>query len=484
MTEAFVFSIFGATGNLAFNKLFPALYQLYQDKKLSNISMVAIGRKNISETEYLLEVERSVQNKLKHYIQNTLTEFLEKITYYQMDFQEKNSYEGLKNLFEQLDTNINEKANRIFYLATAPSDFSVISQNLKDSGVLETTAHKRAVFEKPFGYDLNSAKEINKVLTSIFQEENIFRIDHYLGKEMIQNIMTIRFYNHIFENVWDNKSIDNVQITIKENEGVEGRGGYYDRSGALRDMIQNHLFQTLAIVAMEKPESFETEQIRNEKVRVLENVKLELQNTEAKNIVFGQYNGYLNEDKVEKNSKTETFVAMKCEIDNKRWKGVPFFLRTGKYLDKREAEVIIEFKKTSMNKEEESIEPNLLIIKIQPEEGIYFKINTRKPKTEREIMPVSMDYCQSCNIYYRSPEAYERLLWDIIQGDSTLFTRWDEVEVAWKLVESIIMHCRNKECLEIYDKKTKGPEGAETLIANYNRQWWSVEDLERAKFDF
>lgn len=484
MTEDFVFSIFGATGNLAFNKLFPALYQLYQDKKLNNkVSIVAIGRKSYSEAEYISEVEKNIQIKLKHYIQDVLTDFLSKIIYYQMDFQNNEGYEGLKILFEQLDNSFNNKANRIFYLATSPADFSVISQKLKDNKILETTGYKRAVFEKPFGYDLNSATEINKVLTSIFQEENIFRIDHYLGKEMIQNIMTIRFYNHIFESVWDNKSIDNIQISIKENEGVEGRGGYYDRSGALRDMIQNHLLQILAIVAMEKPKSFDTEQIRNEKVKVIKDVKLELENTEANNIVFGQYNGYLLEDKVEENSKTETYVAMKCEIDNERWRGVPFFLRTGKYLDKREAEVIIEFKKTSMDKQEE-IEPNLLIIKIQPEEGIYFKINTRRPKTERDIMNVSMDYCQSCNIYYRSPEAYERLLWDIIQGDSTLFTRWDEVETAWRLVEKIIKHCTKRECVEIYEKNTYGPKCADQLISKYNRKWWSVEDLENAKFNF
>jgi glucose-6-phosphate 1-dehydrogenase len=296
---------------------------------------------------------------------------------------------------------------------------------------------------------------------------------------MIQNINTLRFSNQLFSAVWDNRSIDNVQISVKEDALVKERAGYYDQSGALRDMVQNHLLQILAFVAMEPPVLCDPNSIRTEKVNVFKNIKIN-----KEEVVFGQYEGYRQEDKVDENSTTDTFVALKCQVDTKRWKGVPFYLRTGKALNSREAEIIIELKKESSCEQfEENIEPNLLVIKIQPEEGIYFRINTKEPSSENKITTVSMDYCQSCYIAYRSPEAYERLLSDIINGDSTLFTRWDEVENAWKIIEKLISSIEDKGALiKTYKKNSEGPEAALTLLEKTGRKWWGLEELSKGYF--
>lgn len=481
-----IFTIFGATGNLAYNKLFPAFYQLHQEGKLNKgVSFVAIGRREKTNDQYRNEVKEVLIEKIKSFTEASFQSFKERINYFQMNFSEEASYNSLNYYMYSLEKENKSVGNRIFYFATSPTDFPIISEYLRKYKLLETDGFKRAVFEKPFGYDLASASEINYRVSKIFGEENIYRIDHYLGKEMIQNILAIRFSNQIFQAVWNKDSIDNVQITVKESSGVEERGGYYDKSGALRDMVQNHLLQMLAIVAMEPPAIFDTDSIRNEKVKVLKNIKIDLNCQKEKNIVFGQYSGYRQEDLVNPESKTETYVAIKCEIEHPRWEGVPFYLRTGKYLDGREAEIIIEFKnKIDSLAISESAQPNLLIIKIQPEEGIYFRINTKKPRTERELMAVSMDYCQSCNIVYRSPEAYERLLGDIILGDSTLFTRWDEVETAWKLIQEVMEHCKEKSCLVEYEKGSEGPDEAYGLLSRNNRKWWNIVELENSRFDF
>jgi len=481
-----IFTIFGATGNLAYNKLFPALYQLHQEDKLNGeVHFVAIGRRNKTSEQYRTEVEEIVINKIKTYTKDSFMTFQKHIHYFEMNFSDEQMYSLLNDYINLLDDQHKGSGNRIFYLATSPGDFPVISEYLKKYHLLDGDGFKRAVFEKPFGFDLASATEINKRVSAIFGEENIYRIDHYLGKEMIQNILTIRFSNQIFQSVWNKDSIDNVQITVKESSGVEERGGYYDQSGALRDMVQNHLLQMLAFIAMEPPKDFNTNSIRDEKVKVLKNIKIDMDCHKDKNIVFGQYEGYRQEEKVNPNSKTETYVAIKCDIDQPRWKGVPFYLRTGKYLDGREAEIIIEFKNQDhCGVFSDSAQPNLLVIKIQPDEGIYFRINTKKPRSEKELMAVSMDYCQSCNIVYRSPEAYERLLGDIIIGDSTLFTRWDEVETAWRLIQSLMEHCQEKACLVTYEKGTEGPEEANLLLGKTNRKWWNIEDLENSKFNF
>lgn len=477
--QPLIFTIFGGTGNLAYNKLFPAFYQLFQEERITEgVTFVAIGRRKKDQEQYHNEVCEKVKAKIKTYTQESFDAFKEHIYYYEMDFSNEDHYEGFNKYMKELDLIKKANGNRVYYLATSPTDFPGICENLLKYGLLRTAGFKRAVFEKPFGYDLASAREINARISDVFGEDHIYRIDHYLGKEMIQNILTVRFTNQIFKSVWNKDAIDNVQITVKESVGVEERGGYYDQSGALRDMVQNHLLQILAFVAMEPPKTLDTHSIRDEKVKVLKSIRIKPDVRSHEDIIFAQYDGYRQEEKVDPNSMTETYVAIKCEIDQPRWEGVPFYLRTGKYLDGREAEVIIEFKS-------EDVSPNLLVLKIQPEEGIYLRINTKKPRSEKELMSVSMDYCQSCNIAYRSPEAYERLLYDIIQGDSTLFTRWDEVETAWTFIKALIDSCEGKEDYIVgYTPGSEGPEEADYMVQTSGRKWWNVEDLERSKFDF
>ncbi|PKM52352.1 MAG: glucose-6-phosphate dehydrogenase [Firmicutes bacterium HGW-Firmicutes-7] len=484
--QRIIFTIFGGTGNLAYNKLFPAFYQLFQEEKFdSNIFFVAIGRREKTNEQYRKEVEDKIKKKNPDYSKRSFDSFKQRIYYYQLDFTNELHYAAFNNFMINLDQAHQTDGNRIYYLATAPTDFPAISAYLDKYCLKGKKGFKRAVFEKPFGYDLESATQINNSISAVFGENNIYRIDHYLGKEMIQNILTIRFTNQIFKAVWNKESIDNVQITVKESNGVEERGGYYDQSGALRDMIQNHLLQILAFIAMEQPRSFETDSIRDEKVKVLNNIKIIPDLKSHENIVFGQYEGYLQEEKVKPHSKTETYVAIKCEIDHPTWEGVPFYLRTGKFLNGKEAEIIIEFKKEVLGEPFGCLaQPNLLVIKIQPEEGIYFRINTKKPRSEKELMPVSMDYCQSCNFIYQSPEAYERLLNDIIAGDSTLFTRWDEVEAAWKIIKHLMSSCTKDDYLVSYEKGSEGPIEAEYLIKATHRKWWNIEDLSNSRFDF
>lgn len=476
--EKLIFSIFGGTGNLTYNKLMPAFYQLYEEGKMNpQMSIVAIGRRKKTTEQFRDEVKGYVMKKSSNYKESVYELFKEVIFYFEMDFEDEGQYSNYEAYIRKLNEERGSNGNYVFYLATAPTFFPIISENLKASRILDHEGFKRAVFEKPFGYNFESALEINERITKIFGEENIYRIDHYLGKEMIQNILLVRFTNQIFKTVWNREAIDNIQITVNESVGVEERGGYYDTSGALRDMVQNHLFQILSLVAMEQPEHFTPSDIRKNKVQVLKKVKIN-----PEDIVYAQYEGYRQEDRVNPESTTDTFVAMKCEIDTPRWKGVPFFLRTGKYLNSREAEVIIEFINDPCCCEMGlTTLPNLLVIKIQPEEGIYFRINTKRPRTEKTLMPVSMDYCQSCNIVYRSPEAYERLLNDIIVGDSTLFTGWDEVETAWTLIGQLSENRPNK--LVEYKRGSYGPKEADDLLKKFGRRWWLLEDITNAKFN-
>lgn len=477
--KGLIFTIFGGTGNLTYNKLIPAFYQLYKEGRMKdNVSIVAVGRRDKTSESYREEFRAVLEKKIKDFDVELYERFNVLIHYFKMDFKAEDDYENLYHYMNQTDADHNGSGNRIFYLATSPMDFPFISEQLKGKGLLDTGGFTRAVFEKPFGYNLESARGINATVSEIFGEPNIYRIDHYLGKEMIQNINMVRFSNQIFSAVWNKDSIDNVQISVKESVGVEERGGYYDTSGALRDMVQNHLLQILALVAMEPPSTFDTDHVRDEKVKVIKNLKVN-KDLKDKELIFGQYEGYKGEVKVDPKSQTETFVAMKCFVDAPRWEGVPFYLRTGKALDGREAEVIIEFKvDTCCNQFDDSAKPNLLIIKIQPEEGIYFRINTKEPRSESKLMTVSMDYCQSCNIFYRSPEAYERLLLDIMNGDATLFTRWDEVESAWELVSEFTEQTEDKErYMTSYQFGSSGPQESHDLLEKDGRKWWLLDDL-------
>ncbi len=485
MEKSLIFTIFGGTGNLTFQKLMPAFYQLYLENKLNkNIKVISIGRRDYNNEKYRKLVKDSLLKNVKSFSEETYSDFINYVLYYKMDYTLEDGYKSFNKFLHGIDNECGCRGNRVYYLATSPVDFPNISVKLKENGLLETDGFVRAVFEKPFGVNLESATKINEIVSTIFGEDNIYRIDHYLGKEMIQNIETIRFSNKIFSQVWNKDAIDNIQITVKENVGVLARGGYYDNSGALRDMVQNHLLQILALIAMEPPLDFEPANMRKEKIKVIKNLKIN-KNLSDKELIFSQYEGYKNEPKVDKDSTTETYVAMKCFVGSDRFKGVPFYLRTGKALDGKEAQVIIEFKVDSYkDKLLTDVKPNLLVIKIQPEEGVYFRINTKEPREESKLMSVSMDYCQSCNIYYKSPAAYERLIRDIIIGDKTLFTSWEEVESAWKLVSEFTVKTKEKQRhMTSYKVGSKGPEEATKLLEKDGRIWWELSDLKSEFFE-
>ena len=375
--------------------------------------------------------------------------------------------------------------NKVFYLAVPSQFFEAIVDNLKKSNL--ATGSSRIVFEKPFGHDLKSSMKLNKTIKKAFKENQIYRLDHYLGKELVQNLLVLRFANNIFDPVWSKKYIDHVQITVAEDIGVETRGNYYDNAGALRDIIQNHMMQLVALTAMEPPRSLNADDIRTEKVKVLSSIK-PFASKNVKNIaVRGQYGSgvvnnkevkaYRDEEKVDKKSNTETFVALKLNIGNNRWKGVPFYLRTGKRLNERVAEINIVFKQTScilFCDQIKNIEPNMLIVRIQPEEGISLQFSAKVPGQKMTIDTVRMDFCHECKFGPKSPEAYERLLYDIISRDQTLFTRWDEVEIAWKIVDRIAKAWKKGKVIN-YNAGSWGPKEADILIERDGRKWYKPQ---------
>lgn len=481
--EPCLFVIFGATGDLTKRKLYPALYNLYRDNMLSGqFAVVSIGRRSKSNGEVREDVVKSIKGFSRtHYNSDKRDQdFLQRFNYVQLEFNDSDRYPYLKKKLEILDQEYQTGGNRIFILAVAPEYFASISSEISAHGmVTNKNSWQRVVIEKPFGRDLRSARRLNYKLSSIFAEEKIYRIDHYLGKEMVQNLMVLRFANTLFEPLWNNKYIDHVQITFAETIGVEGRGPYYEQSGALRDMVQNHMLQLLTLIAMEPPVDLDTESIRDEKVKVLRSLRVDIDN-----IVRGQYgpgvvNGhqvvsYTEEESVPVNTNTETFVALKAFVENFRWAGVPFYMRTGKRLQKKYSEIVINFKKLPgvLYFKDNKLDPNLLIIRVQPDAGIFMKFNAKKPGTKETIIPVSMDFCQSGFEFVNSPEAYERLLFDVMRGESTLFTRWDEVEYSWRFVDRIAAYWQDENTQVIsYPSGSFGPSEADFLMRSDNREW-------------
>ncbi|SNX52705.1 glucose-6-phosphate dehydrogenase [Thermoanaerobacterium sp. RBIITD] len=473
--------IFGGTGDLTHRKLMPALYNLLFEKNLpENFCIVSVGRRDKTNESYRNEVYESIKNFSRIELDENVWKVLKNKIYYQkFDFHDDNGYTHLKGLLSELDDNYNTNGNRIFYLAVAPEYFELIVEKLNEHGMVENNrSWQRVMIEKPFGKDLNSAKYLNKKITEVFREKNTYRIDHYLGKEMLQNIMVIRFANVFFEPVWNNKYVDNIQISSSETVGIENRGGYYEKAGALRDMVQNHMLQLITLTAMEPPVDLSTESIHDEKVKVLKSLQELTPELVLKNAIRGQYKGYREEEKVKPNSDTETYVALKIYIENFRWAGVPFYIRTGKRLPVKSTEIIVQFKPLPgilFFKENGGLTPNLLVIKIQPEEGVFLQFNAKKPGTSNKIIPVQMDFCQNCQVGSNSPEAYERLIYDALRGDSTLFTRWDEVEYSWKYVDKIAEVWRNeKPNFPNYEAGTWGPIEADKLILKDNFKWWNI----------
>ncbi|MFW6251870.1 MAG: glucose-6-phosphate dehydrogenase [Halanaerobium sp.] len=487
----FQFILFGGTGDLAHNKIIPAFYNLAaKDILPDNYTIIATGRRYDNKNDYLNDLYSSLENKkekIDNRIWQSLTDHLE---YFQLSFKEPADFERLRKRL--LNKSENPKiSNRIFYLATAPKFFAEIAEKLKEYNLLNAGFEdhdSRLVIEKPFGHDFDSAQKLNNTLSNIFSEKNIFRIDHYLGKEMIQNIMVIRLSNPIFRALWNKEHIDNIQIYLNESEGVKDRGKYYDDTGVIKDMFQNHILQVLSLIAMEEPENLSAQEISEKKVEVFKELADNDLSDIDKHIVRGQYdsntvNGqeiraYRSEKEIDPESETATFMALKLFLNNERWRNVPIYLKSGKRLNKKEAAIAIEFKDNfhSSYLQKQKLDSNLLLIKIQPEEGVSLRFNTRKPASNNKIIPVQMEFCQSCQQFFNSPENYEGLIYDMIAGDKTLFTSWEEVSYSWKFIDKIQRKCAEENIeLHQYPALSEGPKAADKLLEADGRSWIDKE---------
>jgi glucose-6-phosphate 1-dehydrogenase len=493
--------IFGASGDLAKRKLIPAIYDLAKDKLLpEKFALIGYARSPMTDEQYRAECRDAVKQfaRSKQHFDETVWKRIEQATFYQHgDYGAPEDHDKLIKRLAELDKSHGTAGNRLFYLSTPPTTFEPIITNLErhlkaingDGGAEGTRGSdrwQRIIIEKPFGYDLASARELNHILHRIFREDQIFRIDHYLGKETVQNLMVMRFANVIWEPIWNYKYIDHVQITVSETLGVGSRGGYYDKSGALRDMVQNHMFQLMSLVAMEPPTSLDARSVRDEKVKVYQSVRPIRPNLVDELAVRGQYtageymgqktNGYLKEKDVPPDSKTETFAAMKLFIDNWRWSGTPFYLRTGKFLQEKLSEIVVRFRSpplTLFQKQCESpVFPNDLIIRVQPDEGVSLRVNGKVPGGAMVIKSVALDFLYKTTFNVEPPEAYERLIYDAMLGDQTLFIRGDEVEAAWAVVDPIEQGWKeSKHPPEPYAPGTWGPKKAFDLIEKDGRRW-------------
>lgn len=492
-TEPCVMVIFGATGDLTHRKLLPALYSLALEHPLpAGFSVVGFARRPYSDEEFRKQVLDSINefSRQKPVNPQVWESFASGIHYLQSNFTDPEGYDQLNTLLIKLDQERGTSGNRIFYLSTPPSQYPEIIQRIGAAGLNRNRkGWTRIIIEKPFGHDLASARELNRIVGKVFKEEQVYRIDHYLGKETVQNILVFRLANGIFEPVWNRRYVDHVQITVAENLGLEGRSGYYEESGAIRDMVQNHMLQLLTLVAMEPPIAFDANSVRDEKVKVLHALQPLAGREVQTHTIRAQYGagwvtgqqvpGYLQEKGVSPLSATETFIAMKMYIDNWRWAGVPFYLRTGKHLPKRVTEIAIQFKQAPLmifkrtNEAQGQMEPNVLTLRIQPDEGISLKFGAKVPGTDLQIRPVNMDFFYGSSFVRQQPEAYERLILDCMLGDSTLFTRSDEVEAAWMFIQGILDEWKNepRESILTYESGTWGPQYADEFIWRDGHRW-------------
>lgn len=478
-------TIFGATGDLSHRKLFPSIFHLYQQDNLDeHIAIIGIGRRDITNDDFRNQVKSSIQKHVKD--TNKIDAFMEHVFYHRHDVSNEESYQELLDFSNELDSQFELKGNRLFYLAMAPQFFGVISDYLKSSGLTDTKGFKRLVIEKPFGSDLKSAEALNNQIRKSFKEEEIYRIDHYLGKDMVQNIEVLRFANAMFEPLWNNKYISNIQVTSSEILGVEDRGGYYESSGALKDMVQNHMLQMVALLAMEAPISLNSEDIRAEKVKVLKSLRHFQSEDVKKNFVRGQYGkgyidgkqvkAYRDEDRVADDSNTPTFVSGKLTIDNFRWAGVPFYIRTGKRMKSKTIQVVVEFKEVPMNlyyETDKLLDSNLLVINIQPNEGVSLHLNAKKNTHGIETEPVQLSYSMSAQDKMNTVDAYENLLFDCLKGDATNFTHWEELKSTWKFVDAIQDEWNMVDPeFPNYESGTNGPLESDLLLARDGNHWW------------
>jgi glucose-6-phosphate 1-dehydrogenase len=481
--------IFGATGDLAHRKLLPALYNLAHEGALpERFELVGIARSAHSDDEFRqIARESIIRFSRRKPDPEVLEGLLEDLRYISGSFDQDDVYAQIDKALHRFDERAGYPLNRVFYLATAPQFFPVIAGKLGAAGLDRIEdAETRLVIEKPFGYDLASARELNAELLQEFDESQIFRIDHYLGKETVQNLMAFRFANTLFEPVWNRNFIDNVQITAAEDIGIEGRADYYDRAGALRDLVQNHMLQLLALLTMEPPISFEANRVRDEKVKVLEAIVPPAPEEVPSITVRAQYGpgvaggkrvpGYLEEEGIPPDSRTETYAALRLHVSNWRWAGVPFYLRTGKRLARKVTEIAVTLKPVPhvafQSAGSVGVQQNQIILTVQPDEGVSVSVGAKIPGTRMRIRPVYMEFRYGTSFLSESPEAYERLILDAMRGEATLFTRNDEIEALWAIIDPILTAWRRDATTPLpqYPAGSSGPAEADRILED-GRKW-------------
>lgn len=486
--------IFGATGDLTGRKLAPAVYNLAKDGMLpANFALVGFARREKSDEEFRKELQKDISDhsRTKPLDENLWNNFSQQIFYHKSEFDNDEGYISLAKRLKEIDTKSSTRGNRVFYLSVQPKFFPIIIQKLSEHGLIydphkEKKCFSRVIIEKPFGKDLASASALQREIEKYLNESQIYRIDHYLGKETVQNILVFRFANAIFESLWNYKHIEEVQITVAEDIGIGTRGHFFEEEGLLRDVVQNHAMQLLSLVAMEPPVSLQADAIRDEKVKVLKSMRPLSPEDLKSSVIRGQYGpglvegekakGYREEENVNPSSAIETYVGIKLYIDNWRWAGVPFFIRAGKRLPKKGTEIAIIFKDAPgvlFNQQGRKTDPNVLAIRIQPDEGISMKINCKVPGPESPIQPVKMDFRYGSYFGRSPPEAYERLIWDCILGDSTLFARIDEVVSSWVFFTPILEHWSQEKNPPFpnYPAGSWGPKDSELLFSSLNSAW-------------
>ncbi|WP_411844361.1 glucose-6-phosphate dehydrogenase [Salinicoccus sp. HZC-1] len=484
-------ALFGATGDLSRRKLLPSMFHLFQEGSLKDdFAIIAVGRRDFSDDDFRKTAEESISANKKLENLDGLETFLEHVFYVKLDIADSNTYKVLNDKFESLEAEFDTGNNRLFYLAMPPQYFTVITDNLRESGVTDTSGFRRLIIEKPFGKDYDSALALNNQITKTFDEHEIYRIDHYLGKEMVQNIEVIRFSNSLFEPLWNNHYISNIQITSSESLGVLDRGEYYEKSGAVRDMFQNHMLQIVSLLGMEPPISLNSDDIRDEKIKVLKSLRRLGEKEVKKHFVRGQYDEglvegkaaskYRDEENVAEDSNTPTFIASRLYIDNFRWAGVPFYVRTGKRMKDKETKIVVEFKEVPRNlyyqaEEDDVLAKNLLVIRIQPDESITLHLNVKDYAGEKDTKEIKLSYTVAKQDLARTVDAYENLIYDCLNGDSTNFTHQEELMNAWAFVDPVNKVWENDAAsFPNYQSGSSGPIKSNLLLSRDGFKWWDV----------